>query len=746
MVKAQLFLGKVVLLAVLVFSIGVQPLQAMRLPDTFSTNQYTHVDTVRTDWQIRQDIPESYRMVAENERFRLFVDFERLAFKVVDRRSGYVWHSNLDEVTRDDRLNKTWTAFAQSGISIDYLDQKATPKRASITNAKHTLEVTPVEQGVQALVTFTDPAITVGVNLTLEEDGVRVEIPYERIRQDKAEFKLGTLYVYPFFAATRRDEVPGYMFLPDGSGALIRFSAQTKAKNMFYGRVYGTDLGMSTRMAFDPDFRRPFRVSVPVIGMVHGYHQNAYLAVLERGAGYAEIQAHPAGIITQFNFLHYAFIYNESYFQPTNRAGAGVTVLQPQTNAFDVVLHYRFLTGDDSDYVGMARSYQQYLRDKGILKPDSGVDDRIGVRLEFLNAERKKVLLWNEAIPMTTFEQVRQIVEDLKVDHPEVILYGWQPLGASSMFPRTLKLESALGSRSDLRALAEVVQARGGRLSLYLDPQAAYMGESGYSPRFDLARSIANLNLEGYNRFKGQYFLNLDAVRDRLTSLAGDLFEEPPVGLALDGVGTLLYSDFRTRPPLNREQTITAYQDLLGGLSIPVGLYAPNDYLWGVASAVYDLPISSSGYLYTTDTVPFLQIVLSGYVPYYGQALNFSPDLQEDLLRHADFGVYPSFFVTYEETAKILETRSRWIYTSSIQQWGGEIERVYGWLNDRLGPVRGASIASRTVLQEGVVLVTYSNGKHIGVNYTDQPVQVGGVTLPPRDAVLLEQLSVGGMP
>ncbi|WP_298008219.1 DUF5696 domain-containing protein, partial [Anaerolinea sp.] len=438
--------------------------------------------------------------------------------------------------------------------------------------------------------------------------------------------------------------------------------------------------------------------------------------------------------------------YNESYFQPTNRAGAGVTALQPQTNAFDVVLHYRFLTGGDSDYVGMARSYQQYLRQKGMLKASPILDDRIGIRLEFLTAERRKVLLWNEAIPMTTFEQARQIVETLQVSHPEVILYGWQPLGPSSMFPSALKLESALGSQSDLRALAEQVHAQGGRLSLYFDAQAAYLGEPGYSPRFDLARSIANLNLEGYNRFKKQYYLNLDAIQERLTSLADDFFEDPPLGLALDGIGTLLYSDFRTRPPLNREQTITAYQDLLSGLPTPVGLYAPNDYLWGVTSAVYDLPSSSSGYLYTTDTVPFLQIALSGFVPYYGQALNFSPDLQEDLLRHADYGVYPSFFVTYQETAKILETRSRWIYTSSIHQWRAEIERVYDWLNTRLGAVRGASIVSRTVLQEGVVLVTYSNGKQIGVNYTDQPFQVEGVTFPPRDAILVENLSVGGVP
>ncbi|MCA9891233.1 MAG: hypothetical protein KC546_22805, partial [Anaerolineae bacterium] len=64
------------------------------------------------------EIPASYEMVAENDLFQLYVDSATLAFKVLDKRSGYVWHSGIDEVLEDDRLNRSWTAFALSGISI----------------------------------------------------------------------------------------------------------------------------------------------------------------------------------------------------------------------------------------------------------------------------------------------------------------------------------------------------------------------------------------------------------------------------------------------------------------------------------------------------------------------------------------------------------------------------------------------------------------------------------------------------
>ncbi|MCB9136454.1 MAG: hypothetical protein H6636_13585 [Anaerolineales bacterium] len=685
-----------------------------------------------------QDIPDTYEMVGENDTFQLYANQANLSFKVVDKRNGYVWSSNLDEKVDGDRLNKTWTAFAQSGISINYLDQKATDERASISNTEPTIVFNPNGQGFDATVTFTDASITVGLSVNLEADGVRVEIPFASIKEENPEFRLGILHLYPFFGATRTDAIPGYMFIPDGPGSLIRFAAETKAKNMFYGRYYGNDLGMTTYLPWEPTVIRPYRLSIPVIGMVHEEQKNAYIAVIEKGASYGEIQAHPAGIITNFNFLYNTFIYNESYFQATNKSGAGVTALQASTNAFDITVHYRFLSGEDANYVGMARSYQQYLLDKGDLKKSVDANGDIGIRLEFLGGEKEKVLFWHRTIPMTTISQMADILSQLNVKNPEVIYFGWQPLGASSMPPTKLKLDRKLGKVAELRALVEKIQAAGGQFSLYLDPQAALYDEKGYSMRRDLAMSITNLNMIGYNREMVNYYFNLDTLTDRYTSLSADVFSDLGAGLALDGIGTSLYSDFKDNHLLNREDARQSYQTVLAAQGGRTGFYKPNDYVFGAMSAYYDMPLGNSGYIYTTDIVPFLQIVFAGYVPVYGSALNFSSNLQEDLLRLADFGVYPSYFLTEEVTAKILNTRSNWIFSSSFGQWGQEIEQTYAWLNALLGPVKGQGIVAREVLGKGVSATTYANGKQIIVNFNDEAFTYGGLEIPGKDAVIWE--------
>ncbi len=731
------WLTRGVLLLSLAAALGAQPLAAGAQAETGS-GQFTQPDAVNPDWQTNQVIPATYALMAENASFQLYADAATLAFKVVDKRSGYVWHSNLDETTADDKLNKTWTAFARSGISLEYLDPKAVDKRLSITNAEHTLDFQRTDQGFAAQVRFDEVGITVGVVVQLEAAGVRVEVPFASVKQEDPDYKLGTLYVYPFLGATKLDSIPGYMFIPDGVGSLIRFSAVTKAQNMYYGRYYGDDLGMLAYLPWDPTINRAYRLSVPVFGMVHGYHQNAFLAVLEQGAGYGELQAHPAGVITKFNFLYNAFIYNESYFQATNRSGAGVTTLQRETNAFDVRVHYRFLTGADSDYVGLARSYQQYLADQGELKRVTRPAGDIGVRLEFLGGEKEKILFWNRLIPMTTITQMAAILRDLALPNPDVVYYGWQPLGASSMPPTTLKLDGGLGTLAQLSALSEQVGAAGGQLALYWDPQAAVRDEAGYSTRSDLAMAITNVNLIGYNRGKVNYYFNWETLSRRFGSLSREVAAQPQLGLALDGIGATVYSDFKPGHRLTREAAIQRNRQLLTESGGPYALYQPNNYLFPAMRAYYDMPLGTSGYLYTTDTVPFLPIVLAGYVPAYGPALNFSSNSQEDLLRLVDYGVYPAYFLSQEATGKILNSASNWIYTSSYAQWGAEIKRSYDWLNSRLGPVAGQPITARQVLAPGVVAVTYGTGRQIIVNYNEQPFAAGGVVVNGKDAVLRE--------
>jgi len=686
-----------------------------------------------------QEVPPSYALVAENDSFALHVDETTLAFKLLDKRSGYLWHSGIDELIEGDRLNSSWQAFAKSGLSIEYLDERASNRRVSIANSEHTLEVTPIEGGISAVVTFTEYGITVGVTLQLEPEGVRVEVPYDSIIEENSDFRLGKVYVYPFLGATRGGSVPGYILLPDGSGSLIRFADTTRARNIFYSRYYGADLGMLSIMPYDGRVTTPSPVGLPVFGMTHIEGQNAYLAVMEDGASYGELQVHPAGVITNFNFVLNAFVYNEAYFQATNRSGAGVTTVQRQPNRFDAVVHYRFLTGDQASYIGMAHSLQQYLVERGLLRQNDFTAPSIGIRLEFLGGDKEQILFWNRFVPMTTIDQMRTILTALQISNPEVILYGWQPSGATAMPPTSLALEGGLGGVDALRELADWITAGGGNFSLYLDPQVAIWDEPGYSPRTDLAMSITNSNLIGYNR-SAQYYFTANAVRERLAWLARDAAERLGAGLALDSIGFMVYSDFRENPPFNREMAIEAYQALLAEAQTRLGFYRPNAYMLGFAAAYYDMPLGDNGYIYTTEPVPFLPAVLAGYVPYYGSALNFSSNRQDDLLRHLEYGIYPSYFVTHEVTANMINTRSAWIYTSSYTQWGDEIRRTYDWMNNLLAPVRGQAIVAHQRLADGVFATTYDGGGQVIVNYTDRPFSINDVTVEARNAQFVEGL------
>ena len=127
MAKLKIIL-QVLLAICLAFGMNPGSRPAMALKSESSSSFVTSGD-YNPDWRIGQEIPESYEFLGENANFQLYANRLSLAFKVVDKRSGYIWHSNLDEKISGDRLNKTWTAFASSAISIDYLDAKAISER-----------------------------------------------------------------------------------------------------------------------------------------------------------------------------------------------------------------------------------------------------------------------------------------------------------------------------------------------------------------------------------------------------------------------------------------------------------------------------------------------------------------------------------------------------------------------------------------------------------------------------------------
>ncbi|WP_370295781.1 DUF5696 domain-containing protein [Rossellomorea marisflavi] len=706
------------------------------------SNQYTQPDGRDSPSVKSEDgSMEGYIKAMENDEMILYVHEKSLSLKVKDKRTGYMWKSGLDNPDRY-RLNKTWEEFAQSAITLDYVDRRGKTKTESILTNQSKPQIRLTDDGFTASVYFIQSKINLTVEVKAEGDQLLVSIPDKKVKEGKKN-QLLSMNVYPFLGAVNEDEVNGYMFIPDGSGALIRYQKGAKKVSTPYIQpIYGEDQGF-TKAAADggKGTTPPEEVTVPVFGAVHGVQQNGFLAVVENGYSFADIQAYPSGVATDVNWVGSKFHYRYEYYQPTSKSMNGINVYQKKRNPVDIKLRYMLLRDEEADYVGMARHYQAYLKKKNVLDEKK---DEVAVRLEFLGSEVKKGLLWDSVLSMTPVTKLPDFMEELRrdgVDNMFMVYRGWSEGGLTGSLPAKFPVESKTGKKGEWKDTIKSLKDQDVPLYVHSDYTKAYEGAGGYAGRKDVANKISSETISHEANGYTSFFLTPEKS---LEMAKKDQKEYKDLGMAnhaVETTGNELFSDFNKKSASNRNETEDTYRDVFGTLKEGGGrlaLYEPNVYAWEGLDKYLDIPMHSSNYMYVTDTVPFLQMVLKGYIPYYASFSNFNADQVDDLLRMVEYGANPSFYLTAESSTMLAKTPSKDLYTSEFSTWKSEIVHQYKLIEESLGQVEGAEITGRAVPEAGVVEVNYSNGKTIIVNYKQESFTKDGITVDAKGFEVVE--------
>ena len=396
------------------------------------------------------EIMSEDELVARNANFELYINTNRLILKLKDLSNGYVWSSAPKEESMGS-LNAEWQKIATSLVVIEYFNTSGSITRAPLNyNSGNKPEITRTDNGFSVQVDYPNADISLTVDVELKEYGINISIPDSGIIQSGKNI-LHKLYVMPFLGAVRGDDVPGYVLIPDGSGALIRFSKPRTYISTFSERVYGTDLGM-TRLSSQVSTASQtdkMRLGMPVFGIAHGSRQNAFLAVAESGDEYMNILVSPAGSTIDFTWSCANFVYRDQYIQPTSKTGGGFTVMQPHTNPVNVSMDYIFLSGEDADYVGMAKAYRARLQAMGILKKSVVPDTPIRLKLEALMAEPARGIIGNRLVTMTRLSDIETWIDELAglgVTDISLVLWGSEKGGVSGHKLDSVKLESKVGT------------------------------------------------------------------------------------------------------------------------------------------------------------------------------------------------------------------------------------------------------------------------------------------------------------
>ena len=208
---------------------------------------------------------------------------------------------------------------------------------------------------------------------------------------------------------------------------------------------------------------------------------------------------------------------------------------------------------------------------------------------------------------------------------------------------------------------------------------------------------------------------------------------------ALDGISSLLYSDFTSKYEQTRAENLASGAALAAELAqngrIP--MYRPNEYLWQYVNAAYDVPVNSGQYLYVTDTVPFLEMVLGGSAKLFCEPLNVGVYSRPYFLRLIEYGVFPSFAVTACDSYDLFQTAQEWYYSTSFTDWQPQMLEAYSYLSGALNQIGSRTIVRHECVEEGLICVTYDNGAQVYVNYTQTQKTYGGVTVQPNDYAVL---------
>ena len=575
-----------------------------------------------------------------------------------------------------------------------------------------------------------DVLFEVTVDYTLTPQGLKAELPVSAIRYDSTKFKLTSAMVLPYFgSADEEDE--GYILLPDGSGSLIDLA--TTSDKTIELEVYGEDYA-TYEYNQQVDYGRS--VVLPVYGMEK--NGDGFLAVIESGAEVATLNCQSGSTVYPRDAVYPVFTLR-SRMELTNMTAGSASRVVYGEETYDRSLTVLFhpMAQKNSGYVGMASWLREMLfADR---KPLAGgapfyLDTVGAVKREerFLSyrVERTRAL--------TTFEQAQDLVELLYekgISNIQLRYHNWQGDAYEQTVTCSNSPAGVLGGASGLEKLQGALQ-EGSQLYLTYDPLLRRQ-QSFHGLQSVLSVNGEILPLYGQLSSTQMIYLNQASILKVFDRLQTSLKQRDYAGVSLTTIGEVLYSDANDSRFCSRSDMVDFLTERLAALDVDTRLMVDtgNSYLFPYADSVLNLPMSSSNRYEERESVPFLQIVVHGYLSYAGEALNMSDNYETARLRSIEYGGEAFYTVNYASPSLLKNTEYSSMYSSYYSDWLDRMEQDWNTRKELRERLQGVGITDHFSPEDGVYVTAYENGVFTVVNYTDAPATYQGLTVPAMDFV-----------
>ena len=202
--------------------------------------------------------------------------------------------------------------------------------------------------------------------------------------------------------------------------------------------------------------------------------------------------------------------------------------------------------------------------------------------------------------------------------------------------------------------------------------------------------------------------------------------------LAFSDLGTLMYGSYQSADMNFKSQTVKYFNELMNeyGNEYNYLFSNPNDYAISYANVLTDVPYSATEYSIFKCSVPFYQLVMSGYVDYSGESINMSDEYTFDYYKMKSIETLSNLSMTwtYEKTTDLIETEYNYLYSTYYNNWYDKTISLYKELMN-LNIYNSKLVNHEYIYNTDIVKTIYSNGVEIVLNYSNADYIYNGVTI-----------------
>lgn len=597
------------------------------------------------------------------------------------------------------------------------------------------------------------PNFKLALNYTLTENGVKATVPNESISFNE-DFPLLKISLLPYFGADEAGAgANGYLFIPDGSGAVINMNQnEPNRRTIITGKVYGEN---ASKLPEKEATEKTEQYYLPVFGTVRN-NNSAIFGIITNGDANAEITAllgrpngnyyttYPEFTIadhekyTRISVVSNAWSNQEMYLYDKNKTQD------------DLSVEYYFLNEGKANYSAMAETYRNYLFGDSKAEADKSVlnIETLGSVLTdktFLGFEYE-----DEAV-LTSYEDNIEIIKQLKenkADNLSLQLRGWQKDGLSAIISDKIRNSSALGGKSGFNKLLDYCKDQKIDVSLYNNISFVSFDDSldGFKAKTDAARTLelqyafdTAISPATMQSLADSYVVKASSYNKYLTSLTDSAKELSLGSLNLGKLGTSLNADYTKDNGINRGEALRCIEKALkDNKKDKLSFDGGNAYVLPYTKNISYISNENSGFIGETAAVPFLQMVVGNNASYNSKPINLKENTRYELLKCIESGTIPTYLLSFDNTSALKGTQYTEYFSVDYDILKVEIVDSYNYIEKVFSKTNGSAVTGHRILADGITVTTYGNSTEVYVNMSEKDYMADGITVKAMDYLVKE--------